>query len=50
MKDKEFAQVYKEDFLSHWTRISSFRKPIVAAVSGYAVSDTPPPPHPTPEL
>ena len=37
MKDKEYAEVYKEDFLGHWTRISAFRKPIIAAVSGYAV-------------
>lgn len=37
MKDKEFAEVYKGDFLAHWTEMSSFRKPIVAAVSGYAV-------------
>lgn len=37
MKDKEFAEVYKEDFLGHWTEMSAFRKPIVAAVSGYAV-------------
>ena len=42
MKDKEFAQVYKEDFLSHWTELTKFRKPIVAAVSGYAVSTCPP--------
>lgn len=38
MKDKNFAEVYREDFLSHWTRITGFRKPIIAAVSGYAVS------------
>lgn len=38
MKDKEFAEVYKLDFLSHWTQLTKFRKPIVAAVSGYAVS------------
>jgi 1,4-dihydroxy-2-naphthoyl-CoA synthase len=38
MKDKQFAEVYKGDFLAHWTELSSFRKPIVAAVSGYAVS------------
>lgn len=37
MKDKEFAEVYKTDFLSHWTKITEFRKPIIAAVSGYAV-------------
>jgi enoyl-CoA hydratase len=38
MKDKQFAEVYKGDFLAHWTELSQFRKPIVAAVSGYAVS------------
>ncbi|GAA6049300.1 hypothetical protein JCM3770_005929 [Rhodotorula araucariae] len=37
MKDKEFAEVYKGDFLAHWTELSSFRKPIIAAVSGYAL-------------
>jgi len=37
MKDKEFADVYGGDFLRHWTEIVGFRKPIVAAVSGYAV-------------
>lgn len=37
MKDKEFSQVYKEDFLSHWTQLTKFRKPIIAAVSGYAL-------------
>ncbi|GAA5912687.1 uncharacterized protein JCM6883_006204 [Sporobolomyces salmoneus] len=38
MKDKEFAEVYKEDFLSHWTdELKRFRKPVVAAVSGYAL-------------
>jgi enoyl-CoA hydratase len=41
MKDKEFAEVYKSDFLSHWTQLTKFRKPIVAAVSGYAVSLSP---------
>ncbi|GAA5876198.1 hypothetical protein JCM1840_007069 [Sporobolomyces johnsonii] len=37
MKDKQFAEVYKEDFLAHWTELTRFRKPIVAAVSGYAL-------------
>ncbi|GAA6005163.1 uncharacterized protein JCM10292_005590 [Rhodotorula paludigena] len=37
MKDKQFAEVYKGDFLAHWTELSSFRKPIIAAVSGYAL-------------
>lgn len=38
MKDKEFAQVYKTQFLGHWTKMNSVRKPIIGAVSGYAVS------------
>lgn len=42
MKDKEFAEVYKGDFLSHWTKITEFRKPIIAAVSGYAVRSSSP--------
>ncbi|GAA5849341.1 hypothetical protein JCM5353_006743 [Sporobolomyces roseus] len=37
MKDKEFAEVYKTDFLAHWTQMTKFRKPIIAAVSGYAL-------------
>ncbi|KDE02475.1 enoyl-CoA hydratase [Microbotryum lychnidis-dioicae p1A1 Lamole] len=37
MKDKEFADVYKNDFLAHWTQMTKFRKPIIAAVSGYAL-------------
>jgi len=37
MKDKQFAEVYSGDFLAHWTELSNFRKPIIAAVSGYAV-------------
>ncbi|ORY89048.1 enoyl-CoA hydratase [Leucosporidium creatinivorum] len=37
MMNKEFAEVYKSDFLAHWTEVTKFRKPIVAAVSGYAL-------------
>lgn len=37
MKDKTFAEVYSNDFLVNWTRMSSIRKPIIAAVSGYAL-------------
>jgi len=32
-----FQSVYKGGFLSHWTRITSFKKPVIAAVNGYAV-------------
>ncbi|KIJ43008.1 hypothetical protein M422DRAFT_170455 [Sphaerobolus stellatus SS14] len=37
MKDKQFAEVYTSDFLQNWTRITQVRKPIIAAVSGYAL-------------
>ncbi|KDN52535.1 putative enoyl-CoA hydratase precursor, mitochondrial [Tilletiaria anomala UBC 951] len=37
MKDKQYGEAYKNNFLGHWTKISSIRKPIIAAVSGYAL-------------
>ena len=37
MKDKTFAEVYSKDFLEDWTKMSTVRKPIIAAVSGYAL-------------
>ncbi|EMD37149.1 hypothetical protein CERSUDRAFT_84184 [Gelatoporia subvermispora B] len=37
MKDKEYAEVYKGKFLESWTLMTSIRKPIIAAVSGYAL-------------
>ncbi|EJU05493.1 ECH-domain-containing protein [Dacryopinax primogenitus] len=37
MKDKEFADVYGQNFLSHWTQITEMKKPVIAAVSGYAL-------------
>ncbi|KAF8629256.1 hypothetical protein AX17_005835 [Amanita inopinata Kibby_2008] len=37
MKDKEFADVYKNKFLEDWAQLSHVRKPIIAAVSGYAL-------------
>ena len=37
MKDKQFADVYRDQFLGHWSKMNSVRKPIVGAVSGYAV-------------
>lgn len=38
MRDKDFASAYKANFLGHWTELTQVRKPIIAAVSGYAVS------------
>ena len=37
MKDKTFSDAYRNDFLANWSRITQIRKPIIAAVSGYAV-------------
>ncbi|ORX35596.1 putative enoyl-CoA hydratase [Kockovaella imperatae] len=37
MKDKQYAEVYKTNFLGSWTKMSSIRKPIIGAVSGYAL-------------
>ncbi|KAF8583914.1 enoyl-CoA hydratase [Ramaria rubella] len=39
MKDKTcmFAEVYGSDFLHNWTRITKMKKPVIAAVSGYAL-------------
>jgi len=37
MKDKEFADVYKNRFLEDWGLMTKIRKPIIAAVSGYAL-------------
>ncbi|CAO1637948.1 unnamed protein product [Parajaminaea phylloscopi] len=37
MKDKEFAPAYRSNFLGHWTQLTTVRKPIIAAVSGYAL-------------
>jgi enoyl-CoA hydratase len=37
MKDKSFTDVYLGNFLANWDRISEFRKPMIAAVSGYCL-------------
>lgn len=36
MKDKDFASNYRENFLEWWSDITKVRKPIIAAVNGYA--------------
>lgn len=38
MTDDAVAEVYKRNFLGTWTKIKDIRKPIVGAVSGFAVS------------
>ncbi len=37
MKDKTFADVIADDFIAPWERLSRCRKPVIAAVSGYAL-------------
>lgn len=37
MKDKTFQDCYLRQFLSNWNVISSFSKPTIAAVNGYAL-------------
>lgn len=37
MQNKEFSAVYNGNFLSHWDQITYLRKPIIAAVNGYAL-------------
>jgi enoyl-CoA hydratase len=37
MKDKTFVSAYIESFLSDWDRVAQRRKPMVAAVAGFAL-------------
>jgi enoyl-CoA hydratase len=37
MQSKTFAEVYSEDFISGWETINEVRKPVIAAVAGYAL-------------
>ncbi|KNC81861.1 enoyl-CoA hydratase, mitochondrial, variant [Sphaeroforma arctica JP610] len=37
MKDKSFPEVINGNFLSSWTQLTTTRKPIIAAVNGYAL-------------
>ncbi|MGG7518949.1 enoyl-CoA hydratase [Allorhizobium undicola] len=37
MQALDFATIYKGDFLSGWAEVAGFRKPIIAAVAGFAL-------------
>ncbi|CAO3596790.1 unnamed protein product [Absidia cylindrospora] len=37
MKDKAFIETYKNNFLGHWAEMTEIKKPILAAVNGYAL-------------
>ena len=38
MQNQTFQDCYSGGFLSHWDHLSRVRKPVIAAVNGYAVS------------
>ena len=37
MQEKTYAEAYLDDFILSWERVSRTRKPIIAAVAGFAV-------------
>ncbi|KAK3586128.1 hypothetical protein CHS0354_033251 [Potamilus streckersoni] len=37
MSQKEFSEVYGGNFLSHWNSLTHCKKPVIAAVNGYAL-------------
>ncbi|KAL3876364.1 hypothetical protein ACJMK2_034219 [Sinanodonta woodiana] len=37
MSQKEFSEVYGGNFLSHWNSLTQCKKPVIAAVNGYAL-------------
>ena len=38
MKDRNFSEVFYGNFLTNWNRLSTCKKPVIAAVNGFAVS------------
>lgn len=38
MQNKTYSETLRDNFLCHWSRIAQFRKPVIAAVNGFAVS------------
>jgi len=39
MQHNNYSKNIRGNFLNHWNRVASCRKPVIAAVNGYAVSD-----------
>uniref|UniRef100_A0A8D0CL70 Enoyl-CoA hydratase, mitochondrial n=1 Tax=Scleropages formosus TaxID=113540 RepID=A0A8D0CL70_SCLFO len=37
MQNRTFQECYGGNFLSHWNRVSTVKKPVIAAVNGYAL-------------
>ena len=44
MQSLTFQNCYSGGFLSHWDQLTRVKKPVIAAVNGYAVSVPPTPP------
>lgn len=42
MQNRTFQECYGGNFLAHWNRVSTVKKPVIAAVNGFAVSVFPP--------
>lgn len=42
MQNRTFQECYGGNFLSHWNKVSTVRKPVIAAVNGFAVGVAPP--------
>lgn len=38
MANNTYAQCLSSNFLEHWNRVATTRKPVIAAVNGFAVS------------
>ena len=38
MQNRTFQECYGGNFLAHWNRVSTSKKPVIAAVNGFAVS------------
>jgi enoyl-CoA hydratase len=37
MADRSFSDAYSSDFIAPWQRVATFKKPVIAAVAGYAL-------------
>lgn len=37
MQNRTFQECYSGNFLAHWNRVSTVKKPVIAAVNGFAV-------------
>lgn len=37
MQDRTFHECFSGNFLAHWNKVSTVRKPVIAAVNGFAV-------------